>query len=499
MPWADGDDLTPTNLNNTRPSWTSLGSPGLGVLYVKSSGSDSLDGLTWETAKATIENAVSSLSTALTGGQAHKVGTIYIGAGVFEPASTITFASEIVFEGIGARQIDGARNGTVIKMPDNFDADLFASDADYTDWAHFVVFRNLSMEGNKENQAGFGVTRFLDDSNATTLAFSAANRTITRGSDSWIDDGYAAGQKIRVHGTVSNNSVYTIAAGGVSASVLTVEEALTDESALNGAGVHASPYNLVSMKQPGFLTFFDNVFFRNAPGYGIDISNAITNLNIRNCGAVKCHQGFVHTTYPDTGNLCHFTMSDTNQIDDCGPAPLYFEDRGDGGVNIIHIENLECEAATTADVHDAIIRYHKIDGNNPMHFNIGTVNAFRSGGLGDGTAVVHELTGGAGRWNIYAGVFEDGYTEEFRSDHRNFGTGANIGQQTGQPIKFGLHGGPRSSEWFNKVQLWSGGGDPEGIISAPVGSLYMRDDGSAGSQFYVKESGSTDSTGWAAK
>jgi hypothetical protein len=44
----------------------------------------------------------------------------------------------------------------------------------------------------------------------------------------------------------------------------------------------------------------------------------------------------------------------------------------------------------------------------------------------------------------------------------------------------------------------SGSGSPESVVTAPVGSLYTRTDGGAGTTLYVKESGSG-STGWVAK
>lgn len=43
-----------------------------------------------------------------------------------------------------------------------------------------------------------------------------------------------------------------------------------------------------------------------------------------------------------------------------------------------------------------------------------------------------------------------------------------------------------------------GSGSPEGVITAPVGAVYHRTDGGAGTSFYVKESGSGN-TGWVAK
>lgn len=43
-----------------------------------------------------------------------------------------------------------------------------------------------------------------------------------------------------------------------------------------------------------------------------------------------------------------------------------------------------------------------------------------------------------------------------------------------------------------------GSGSPEGSVTAPIGTLYLRSDGGASTTLYVKESG-TGSTGWVAK
>jgi Right handed beta helix region len=49
------------------------------------------------------------------------------------------------------------------------------------------------------------------------------------------------------------------------------------------------------------------------------------------------------------------------------------------------------------------------------------------------------------------------------------------------------------------LPLWTTGtGTPQGVVTAPVGSLFLRTDGGAGSVMYVKESG-TGNTGWVAK
>lgn len=51
---------------------------------------------------------------------------------------------------------------------------------------------------------------------------------------------------------------------------------------------------------------------------------------------------------------------------------------------------------------------------------------------------------------------------------------------------------------FEVVGIHTGTGTPEGVVTAPVGDLYRRKDGGAGTSLYVKESG-TGKTGWVAK
>ncbi len=58
----------------------------------------------------------------------------------------------------------------------------------------------------------------------------------------------------------------------------------------------------------------------------------------------------------------------------------------------------------------------------------------------------------------------------------------------------GFHIGTSGSAPF----LSSGSGTPEGAVSAPVGSLFLRTDGGAATSLYVKESGAGN-TGWVGK
>lgn len=55
-----------------------------------------------------------------------------------------------------------------------------------------------------------------------------------------------------------------------------------------------------------------------------------------------------------------------------------------------------------------------------------------------------------------------------------------------------------TSEGTSAPRWLVGTGTPEGSVAAPVGSLFSRTDGGAGTVLYVKESG-VGNTGWAAK
>jgi hypothetical protein len=49
------------------------------------------------------------------------------------------------------------------------------------------------------------------------------------------------------------------------------------------------------------------------------------------------------------------------------------------------------------------------------------------------------------------------------------------------------------------VYLISGSNSPEGAVTAPQGSLFLRTNGDASTTLYVKESGGLSNTGWVAK
>ena len=78
------------------------------------------------------------------------------------------------------------------------------------------------------------------------------------------------------------------------------------------------------------------------------------------------------------------------------------------------------------------------------------------------------------------------------------GTAINFTDSTGQSGQITAGGGGTRYFTTPTVFLGSGNGSPEGSIAAPIGSLWTRLDGGAGTTLYVKESG-TGNTGWVAK
>lgn len=51
----------------------------------------------------------------------------------------------------------------------------------------------------------------------------------------------------------------------------------------------------------------------------------------------------------------------------------------------------------------------------------------------------------------------------------------------------------------NGVKIYTGSGSPEGVIAAPLGSIYLNSLGGAGVTWYAKETGGSGNTGWVAK
>jgi hypothetical protein len=107
----------------------------------------------------------------------------------------------------------------------------------------------------------------------------------------------------------------------------------------------------------------------------------------------------------------------------------------------------------------------------------GDINIGGGGGGGDGAGGDVSITGGSANGTNKAG--------------------GNVAIAAGAHTGSGTTGRVTLTDGSGAKMLW-GSGSPEGAVTAPIGSLYGRTDGGAGTSFYVKESGSGN-TGWAAK
>lgn len=127
---------------------------------------------------------------------------------------------------------------------------------------------------------------------------------------------------------------------------------------------------------------------------------------------------------------------------------------------------------------------------NPRWFANRTNNA-EYGGMGLQTAGVDD-------WIV-------GFRETGDSDFHlySYGTGGNAMSLTRAAGNLTILGTMLSSAGIlklgpNGVFYQAAGGSPEGGVTAPVGSIFSRDNGGAGTSFYVKESG-TGNVGWVGK
>ncbi|MDX9752662.1 MAG: LEPR-XLL domain-containing protein, partial [bacterium] len=96
---------------------------------------------------------------------------------------------------------------------------------------------NLS---NEANAGGVAIQAFVKMEGVTELSFSDNGEnpdTITRSEGSWVNDGFEAGQEIRIAGTANNNGTYKIDSVDDTEIVLVAEAVLTDETLTSGVSI----------------------------------------------------------------------------------------------------------------------------------------------------------------------------------------------------------------------------------------------------------------------
>lgn len=75
------------------------------------------------------------------------------------------------------------------------------------------------------------------------------------------------------------------------------------------------------------------------------------------------------------------------------------------------------------------------------------------------------------------------------------------GNMVGEGVTAAVNG-LSAGQWLlndGNTQQWAGYGDPLNVVTAPIGSIFQRIDGGAGTSFYVKEANTGAATGWVAK
>lgn len=165
----------------------------------------------------------------------------------------------------------------------------------------------------------------------------------------------------------------------------------------------------------------------------------------------------------------------------------------------------------------------EVGGTLMVSFNIGSGMLIYNGGAinlngfgsciitRDGADHIIAMRSGANAQNFR--VYNT-YTDATTHERLNFGWSSNVGiigtekgsvGGTARDFAIQTDGTTRvlvkatgEVELASGARILSGTGTPESAVTAPVGSIYLRTDGGAGTSFYVKESGSGN-TGWAAK
>jgi len=174
--------------------------------------------------------------------------------------------------------------------------------------------------------------------------------------------------------------------------------------------------------------------------------------------ALIVNTGFVNLTYANGSSVLYKTLNGSN-------SPFRILDRATG---IITLQNCTGANVPVIEQVDDPTGAHTGFENNLFQYHFGTMyNSIKS----------YQNAGGLYNHAWY----RDTQTQPFLGVSPFYG-GLLFGDGTAQPA----------------VIVRAGTGSPEGVVTAPVGSLFLRMDGGAGTTLYVKQSG-TGNTGWAGK
>ena len=267
---------------------------------------------------------------------------------------------------------------------------------------------------------------------------------------------------------------------------------------LDGNSNNAGTGNdLVDLLGGGYNTLFENVTFQNAGRYGLYLNEKQVNFSCHTCTFSNDLGGAVYAN--DTGSGTVVTFVDM-QLDNAGLDAITINTGPDNyanGGSYVFI-NLKAEG-TLPGYHNHIIRHNPNPRNVSFPPMISVIGSYAYN-LGTADSLFYESTGVGteARWNIENAFAQTGYANGvFYSAKSGV---KSQGDSVSQLISNDPGYAPRLTPGMvapdiqisNGVTI-SGGGNPNGTVTAVPGSLFLdRNDGT----LWLKKSG-TGTAGWA--
>lgn len=130
--------------------------PATYIVYKQASNFYAVDGitgniLTFNADAATVINAAISATYAMGG------GIVHIKSGVYEISTPVVMISKVVLEGENASGLGIGNENTLLKLADGANCDVITSYNALSQLTYNVCVKNISIDGNKENQTVGGL------------------------------------------------------------------------------------------------------------------------------------------------------------------------------------------------------------------------------------------------------------------------------------------------------------------------------------------------------
>lgn len=261
-------------------------------------------------------------------------------------------------------------------------------------------------------------------------------------------------------------------------------------------------------------TYVGNQFFPIDNGFGIDldinpcviVGNIFDGGGVSNTTGVRIGANSFHVTE----GLNKYTVLTNNYVNNASSEPtvrfmdatfaslisantfqanqtVRSTDAGSAAGPILRLERASASPAAF-DALGALDLYGKDSaGNDTLYGRVAGAIFDPTNGSEDGAVAIQSMKGGALANTVY--FAQGGYMEGAAQD-----PGAGAFAATHLVGNAGLYIGSSTAD----RSITSGSGTPEGVVTAPVGSLFLRTDGAAATTLYVKTSGAGN-TGWTAK